>query len=248
MKLQVSNLFLQLLVEKQQKQEYVGANNARYCWIADTTTTTTVVDDDDSNRGGVVTTTTPTTAATTTRNDNNMDRIIKDNGLPQYRPLEQIIDEYRSVFDSPSTQRSDGDGNGDSGNTNSNINNGGYGNKRNHNSSTGKKKKESPSLTLEQQSKLMQLQSAYKIALQKEDTGAINRIRKAMDELENDVMMKQKITRNEDVKYVDDDDEVVLSGLSSIRRAMKISEGSSSSSSSGRSSSSRRSRGVGVGE
>jgi hypothetical protein len=38
---------------------------------------------------------------------------------------------------------------------------------------------------LEQQSKLKLLQLAYKIALQKEDDGALRKIRIAMDELEN---------------------------------------------------------------
>jgi hypothetical protein len=51
----------------------------RYCWMGDTKD---VVDD------------------TTTRNINNsMDRIIKDNGLSQYRTMKQILDENRSVFD-----------------------------------------------------------------------------------------------------------------------------------------------------
>ena len=78
-KLVVSNMFLQLLVEEQQKQEQNGASDAtRYCWMGDTND----VED------------------TTTRNINNsMDRIIKDNGLSQYRTMKQILDENRSVFD-----------------------------------------------------------------------------------------------------------------------------------------------------
>jgi ribosomal protein L12E/L44/L45/RPP1/RPP2 len=172
-KIVVSNRFLQLLVEEQQKQEQNGASDAtRYCWMGDTND----VED------------------TTTRNINNsMDRIIKDNGLLQYRTMKQISDENRSVFDNGG----DGGGVSDiSGNTN------------NNNSKI--------SLTLEQQSKLKLLQSAYKIAFQKEDDGALRKIRIAMDELENEVMMmKQTVTTN--------NQDNIDSGLSSIRRAMKIS-------------------------
>jgi hypothetical protein len=178
-KLVVSNRFLQLLVEEQQKQEQNGASDAtRYCWMGDTND----VED------------------TTTRNINNsMDRIIKDNGLLQYRTMKQILDENRSVFDNTSMKNQrDGDGDGDVISSNTNNNN------------------SKISLTLEQQSKLKLLQSAYKIALQKEDDGALRRIRIAMDELENEVMMMKQtmMTNNQDI---------IDSGLSSIRRAMKIS-------------------------
>ena len=68
---------------------------------------------------------------------------------------------------------------------------------------------------MEQQSKLKLLQSAYKIALQKEDDGALRKIHIAMDELENEVMMmKQTVTTN--------NEDNIDSGLSSIRRAMNI--------------------------
>ena len=68
---------------------------------------------------------------------------------------------------------------------------------------------------MEQQSKLKLLQSAYKIALQKEDDGALRKIRIAIDELENEVMMmKQTVTTN--------NEDNIGSGLSSIRRAMNI--------------------------
>jgi hypothetical protein len=68
---------------------------------------------------------------------------------------------------------------------------------------------------LEQQSKLKLLQLAYKIALQKEDDGALRKIRIAIDELENEVMMmKQTVTTN--------NEDNIGSGLSSIRRAMNI--------------------------
>ena len=131
-----------------------------------------------------------------------MDRIIKNNGLSQYRTMKQILDENRSVFDNNTSLNQRGYDSDDSGNTTTNDN--------------SKKKNKSISLTLEQQSKLKLLQSAYKIATQKEDDGALRRIRMAMDELENDVMemMKQKVTNN---------NEDIDSGLSSIRRAMKIS-------------------------
>ena len=130
-----------------------------------------------------------------------MDRIIKNNGLSQYRTMKQILDENRSIFDNNTSINQRGYDSDDSGNTTTNDNS---------------KKNKSISLTLEQQSKLKLLQSAYKIATQKEDDGALRRIRMAMDELENDVMemMKQKVTNN-----IEDID----SGLSSIRRAMKIS-------------------------
>ena len=68
---------------------------------------------------------------------------------------------------------------------------------------------------MEQQSKLKLLQLAYKIALQKEDDGALRKIRIAIDELENEVMMmKQTVTTN--------NEDNIGSGLSSIRRAMNI--------------------------
>lgn len=176
-KLLVSNMFLHALVEKQQKQDKGGASYAtRYCWMEESTA---VVDDD----------------------NNNMDRIIKNNGLSQYRTMKQILDENRSVFDHNISINQRGYDSDDSDNTTNN----------------NSKKNKSISLTLEQQSKLKLLQSAYKIAIQKEDNGALRRIRTAMDELENDVMekmMKQKVTNN---------NEDIDSGLSSIRCAMKIS-------------------------
>jgi hypothetical protein len=102
-KLVVSNMFLQLLVKEQQKQEQNGASDAtRYCWMGDTND---VVDD------------------TTTRNINNsMDRIIKDNGLSQYCTMKQILDENCSVFDNKSIKNQRGGGDGGDNNWNNNPN------------------------------------------------------------------------------------------------------------------------------
>jgi hypothetical protein len=118
-------------------------------------------------------------------NNDVIDTIIQNNGLPLYRPLRRIQNE--------GTLRGEGGGGGGGG--------GG---------GTDKK----PSLTFEQQAKQLQLQSAWKIAMQKEDAGALGRIRKAMEELEKEVMMME-VGEGED-----EDGEGENSTLMKIRRAM----------------------------
>ncbi|KAL3816845.1 hypothetical protein ACHAXA_005123 [Cyclostephanos tholiformis] len=95
------------------------------------------------------------------RDDGIIDSIILNNGLPLYRPLSRIQNEG-------TLGGSDGGSDG-----------GGAG------SGTDKKL----SLTFEQQAKQIQLQSAWKIATQKDDAGALGRIREAMEELKKEVMM-----------------------------------------------------------
>jgi hypothetical protein len=71
-----------------------------------------------------------------------------------------------------------------------------------------------PSLTFEQQARQLQLQSAWKIATQMEDAGALGRIRKAMEELEKEIMMMG-------VGWANDDEGAGENAtLMTIRRAM----------------------------
>ncbi|KAL3788482.1 hypothetical protein ACHAW5_002541 [Stephanodiscus triporus] len=120
-------------------------------------------------------------------NNDVIDTIIRNNGLPLYHPLRRIQNEG-------ALQGDDGGGGGGG--------DGGVG--------TDKK----PSLTFEQQAKQLQLQSAWKIAMQKEDAGALGRIRKAMEELENEVMMME-VGEGEDEEVEGEN-----STLMKIRRAM----------------------------
>jgi hypothetical protein len=119
--------------------------------------------------------------------NDDIETIIQSNGLPLYRPLSRIQRE--------GTLRGGG---GDSGSGGSRWD-------------TDKK----PSLNFEQQSKQLQLQSAWKIAMQKEDAGALGRIRKAMEELEREVMMMEVEGEGKD-----EEGEAESSTLMTIRRAM----------------------------
>ena len=117
-----------------------------------------------------------------------IDTIIQRNGVPLYRPLSRIQSE--------GTLRGGGGGSGSGGGPRWD---------------TDKK----PSLTFEQQAKQLQLQSAWKIAMQKEDAGALGRIRKAMEELEREVMMMEVGGEGKD-----EEGEGENSTLMTIRRAM----------------------------
>ena len=117
-----------------------------------------------------------------------IDTIIQRNGLPQYRPLSRIQSE--------GTLRGGGGGSGSGGGPRWDTD-------------------KTPSLTFEQQAKQLQLQSAWKIAMQKEDAGALGRIRKAMEELEREVMMMEVGGEGKDEEGEGED-----STLMTIRRAM----------------------------
>jgi hypothetical protein len=99
------------------------------------------------------------------RDNGLIDSLIKNNGLPLYRPLSRIQNEGTLMG---------GDGDRDGGNAGGGGGGGGADKK--------------PSLTFEQQARQLQLQSAWKIATQREDAGALGRIRNAMEELEKEIM------------------------------------------------------------
>ena len=186
--LRVSNRFLRMLEEIQRNQDRETMMNGNGVTAVGSETATT-------RYCWVL------SAANSDRNrgeiidDDAIDTIIQSNGLPLYRPLSRIQSE--------GTLRGGGGGGGNSGIGGSGIGGGRW--------ETDKK----PSLTFEQQAKQLQLQSAWKIAMQKEDAGALGRIRKAMEELEREVMMMEVGEEGED-----EEGEGENSTLMTIRRSM----------------------------
>ena len=130
--------------------------------------------------------------------NNDIDAVIQSNGLPLYRTLSQVKEEDQRVLQHLQQQ-----------NFGNNPTGGGEGGDATITTSSDKPQqpKTSP-LTLEQQALQQKLRSAWKIAMQKEDTGALEKIQKAMEDLEREV------TKNNP----NNDEE---SSLSKIQRAMQ---------------------------
>jgi hypothetical protein len=136
--------------------------------------------------------------------------IIQANGLPMYRPLHQIKEEDQRVLEriygsSSRDDDDDGDGSGilddDSSTTMSDKS-----------KKKEPKKKKMKALTLEQQALQQRLKSAWKIATQKGDTGALEKIQKAMEDLEKELII---------IEEDDEEEEEDTSTLDKIQRAMR---------------------------
>lgn len=130
--------------------------------------------------------------------DNNIDKVIQCQGLPFYRPLSQIREEgQRGLLKRDS-------GGSDIGVGTTNTNDGSVNEQR--------RRKTKP-LTLEQQAMQQKLLSAWKVASQRKDAGALERIQQAMEALEREVTYDD-----------DDDDEGEESTLKIIQRAMQLNK------------------------
>lgn len=149
--------------------------------------------------------------------------IIQANGLPMYRPLHQIKEEDQRVLE----RIYEGSGSGESSSSSSSSSDSGSSNDNDdlststtQGSSNTKKEQQEPKkkpLTLEQQALQQRLKSAWKIAMQKGDEGALEKIQKAMEDLEKELIIVeeeedtstldviQRAMRERDERRVDDD-------------------------------------------
>ena len=198
--LKVSKELLRLLKELEEKEE-----GTRYCWILPSITNKENYDADDADNDG-------------NEVDNDVDVSIQNTDLPMYRPLCQLQESNRRVpqqltqqnfVPSPTSDESNNSSN--NGNKNSNIGNGSIMNSSN---ATPRRKR---ALTLEQRARQEKLKSAWKIAMQKGDSGALEKIRKAMEELEKELLIPDI---NDDYDY---DGTIEETSLQKIRRAMRES-------------------------
>jgi hypothetical protein len=131
--------------------------------------------------------------------NNNIDKVIQSQGLPFYRPLSQIREEgQRGLLKRDS-------GGSDIGAGTTNTNDGSVNNEQ-------RRRKTKP-LTLEQQAMQQKLLSAWKVASQRKDAGALERIQQAMEALEREVTYDD-----------DDDDEGEESTLKIIQSAMQLNK------------------------
>ena len=139
--------------------------------------------------------------------------IIQANGLPMYRPWHQIKEEDQRVLE----RIYEGSGSGES---SSSDNNSGSSDDNDDLSTSSTQKEQQPKkkpLTLEQQALQQRLKSAWKIAMQKGDEGALEKIQKAMEDLEKELIIVeeeedtstldviQRAMRERDERRVDDD-------------------------------------------
>ena len=144
--------------------------------------------------------------------------IIQANGLPMYRPLHQIKEEDQRVLER--IYEGSGSSSGESRSSSSN-NNSGSSDDNDDLSTSSTQKEQQPKkkpLTLEQQALQQRLKSAWKIAMQKGDEGALEKIQKAMEDLEKELIIVeeeeedtstldviQRAMRERDERRVDDD-------------------------------------------
>ena len=125
--------------------------------------------------------------------------IIQANGLPMYRPLHQIKEEDQRVLERIYGGSGDDD-------TSSSSGGGGGGDMEGDSSlSTDKSKKEpkKKALTLEQQALQQRLKSAWKIATQKGDSGALEKIQKAMEDLEKELIIEEEVEVGDETSTLD---------------------------------------------
>ena len=178
----MSTSLLEKLAGMQQSQ-YASSpgERTRYCWVLPT------LDNETEKKSDV---------------NNDIDKVIQNQGLPYYRSLREILKEGQRGTLNQGNRGSDNIG-------------GDATNKGSENESPRRKIKP---LTLEQQATHHKLMSAWKIANQRNDAGALERIQKAMEDLE------------EEVSYDDDgdDDDEDESALKIIQRAMQLKKPSDS--------------------
>ena len=144
------------------------------------------------------------------KDGDNIDTVIQTKGLPLYRPLAQIQEEDQQVFNHLKEQNF---GKDTPSSSTDNIN---VSSSSSTESSAGIGNAEK-ALTLEQQALQQTLKSAWKIATQKEDEGALQKIQAAMEDLEREVMNNPA---NKQVLP----EEVEESALDKIQRAMQREE------------------------
>eukprot|EP00984_Skeletonema_dohrnii_P026658 scaffold16024_cov81-Skeletonema_dohrnii-CCMP3373.AAC.1 len=151
--------------------------------------------------------------------------IIQANGLPMYRPLHQIKEEDQRVL-----ERIYGEG--------GSGNNGGGMEEEDASTMMSDKSKKEPkkkALTLEQQALQQRLKSAWKIATQKGDSGALEKIQKAMEDLEKELIIEEEVEedtstldriqramRERDEVRDDEEEEEVVGLVSDLEEAIRM--------------------------
>jgi len=211
------------LLHQLMKKERVTKDDLRYCWTkeqeSNSRKTARGDDGDYDDNSGTCT----------------IDDTIQSTDLPMYRPLTQLQEEDQRVLSflkkqnfgkGSSGEKADknDDEENDSGNAKTKYgkNDGSDSNatecernQANKNSSSIKK-----TLTLEQQAKQQQLKAAWKIAMEKGDEGALEKIQTAMEEMEKEIMENNK-NENDGVAGEYEGE----SSLEKIQRAMRESGG-----------------------
>jgi hypothetical protein len=141
-------------------------------------------------------------------NNENLDVLIQSTGLQMYRPLsdlkkpdQRLLQHLKEQSLGKSTTSSDGDDILKKSVAISSIN-----------------KQNQMALTLEEQSIKQRLKSAWKVATEKNDTEALKKIQKAMQDFEKQLESK---SHEEEPQKSDDNDD---SSLQKIRRAMRANE------------------------
>ncbi|KAK1734021.1 hypothetical protein QTG54_015279 [Skeletonema marinoi] len=150
--------------------------------------------------------------------------IIQANGLPMYRPLHQIKEEDQRVL-----ERIYGEGGGSGGGMDEED-------ASTMMSDKSKKEPKKKALTLEQQALQQRLKSAWKIATQKGDSGALEKIQKAMEDLEKELIIEevvedtstldriQRAMRERDEVRDDEEEEEVVGLVSDLEEAIRMED------------------------
>ncbi|KAL7462861.1 hypothetical protein ACHAXS_003233 [Conticribra weissflogii] len=227
--LKVSTKLLQQLLNKERGTK----DNLRYCWMKNKESNPRSIagdDDEDHDSGSGILT---------------IDDTIQSTDLPLYRPLTQLQEEDQRVLSflkkqnfgkgssgeksdkrgdsrndsrNPKTEhRKDGGSDGDrtKNNRNQSKQNRSSGSKSNEDATLPNKK----ALTLEQQAKQQKLKAAWKVAMEKGDEGALEKIQMAMEEMEREIMANEN--KNDSIADEYDGE----SSLEKIQRAMRESGG-----------------------
>ena len=145
--------------------------------------------------------------------------IIQANGLPMYRPLHQIKEEDQRVLERIYGEGGDGNGNSMEEDDDDSFTL----------ADSSKKEPKKKALTLEQQALQQRLKSAWKIATQKGDSGALEKIQKAMEDLEKELIIEEEEEDRSTLDIIqkamrDDDEEEVVGLVSDLEEAMETSE------------------------
>mmetsp|Transcript_18067 Transcript_18067/g.37746 ORF Transcript_18067/g.37746 Transcript_18067/m.37746 type:complete len:211 (+) Transcript_18067:776-1408(+) len=164
----------------------------RYCWSVGN-------DNNDDNDSGSST---------------GIDSIIQTEGLPLYRTLSQIQEEDQRVLQHLEEQNFGSDDAKSIGDNNNNNTNDIH---RNNDKSLQRDQPTKQTLTAKQQALQQTLKSAWKIATQKEDTKALEKIQKAMEDLEKEVI-------ENNARILSDNGNNDSSSLERIQRAMQKSD------------------------
>ena len=139
---------------------------------------------------------------------NDIDTVIRNNGLPVYRTLSQIQEEDQRVLEHLKAENFGKNPTASLGDSNDRANN-----------DNSRQPDPKQSLTLEQKAMQQILKSAWKIATEKDDKGALEKIQKAMEDLEKKVV--ENVNRGSNIEP----EKTRESTLQTIQSAMRLEKG-----------------------